>query len=81
MDIIKGDTKKARTQKDVPETATISYPKTPNNTKTSNNTQRQLKAPENNSRWRYLRRVEYGEERKISGNSVKNGENRNSTED
>ena len=30
---------------------------------------------------KYLRRVEYGEERKISGSSVKNGENRNSTED
>ena len=30
----------------------ISHPKTPNNTKTSNNTRRQLKAPENNSRWR-----------------------------
>ena len=53
MDIIKGDTKKAKTHKKMfPETTTISHPKTPNNTKTSNNTQRQLKAPEYNSRWR-----------------------------
>ena len=34
------------------EKTTISHPKTPNNTKTSNNTRRQLKALENNSRWR-----------------------------
>ena len=34
------------------EKTTISHPKTPNNTKRSNNTRKQLKAPKNNSRWR-----------------------------
>ena len=43
---------KTELKKMSPETATISHPKTPNNTKRSNNTRRQLKAPKNNSRWR-----------------------------
>ena len=48
----RGYEEKTKFEKMSPETATISHPKTPNNTKTSNNTQRQLKALENNSRWR-----------------------------
>ena len=61
------------------EMTTISH------SKTSNNTWRQLKAPENNSRWRWAentstqRRAKYGKERKISGNSAKEWENRNPT--
>ena len=46
----KGYEEKTELGKMPPETAIISHPKTPNNMKTSNNTRRQLKAPENNSR-------------------------------
>ena len=82
MDINRGGYREKTELEKMPlEKTTISHPKTPNNTKTSNNTWRQLKAPENNSRWRWTentstwRRVEYGEERKIWGKSAKNGEN------
>ena len=82
MDINRGGYgEKTELEKMPLEKTTISHLKTPNNTKTSNNTRRQLKAPENNSRWRWTentstwRRAEYGEERKIWGNSAKKGEN------
>ena len=78
MDINRGGyEEKTKLGKMAPETATISNPKTPNNTKTSNNTRRQLKAPENNSQWRWAentstrRRPKYGETRKIWGNLAK----------
>ena len=44
----KGYREKRELRKMSPETVRISHPKTPNNMKTSNNTQRQLKTPKNN---------------------------------
>ena len=42
----RGYEEKTELEKMPPEMVTISHPKTPNNTKTSNNTRRQLKTPE-----------------------------------
>ena len=82
MDINRGGYgEKREVKKMPPETARISHPKTLNNTKTFNNTRRQLKTPENNNQWRWAenistrRRAEYEEKRKIWENSTKEEEN------